>query len=255
MVNYSDSGRQVIKDERGAELMSRLLLISYVVVFPFLAASAENSETQQSVQRMSDDKNGLQYLLYLPDNYATQARWPLVLFLHGSGERGDAIDQVKKHGPPKLVAAGKRFPFILVSPQCPRNQRWDVIQLDALLNQLEAKYRVDGNRIYVTGLSMGATGTWAMIAAAPNRFAAIAPICGRGNPGTAKSFATTPTWVFHGAQDPTVPIRESQRMVEALKAAGGQPRFTVYPNAKHDSWTAAYGTAEFYDWLLSQERK
>lgn len=99
MVNYSDSGRQVIKDERGAELMSRLLLISYVVVFPFLAASAENSETQQSVQRMSDDKNGLQYLLYLPDNYATQARWPLVLFLHGSGERGDAIDQVKPQCP------------------------------------------------------------------------------------------------------------------------------------------------------------
>lgn len=235
--------------------MRRLVLTIYVAMFPFLAVRGDESGGQQTVQRMSNDKNGLQYLLYLPDNYGAQKRWPLVLFLHGSGERGDRIDRVKKHGPPKLVAAGERFPFILVSPQCPMDHRWDVRQLGSLLNQLEAKYKVDRDRIYVTGLSMGATGTWALIASDPDRFAAIAPVCGRGDPETTKSFATTPTWVFHGAKDPTVPISESQRMVDALKVAGGKPKFTVYPNAKHDSWTAAYSSSEFYDWLLSQKRK
>ena len=114
-------------------------------------------------------------------------------------------------------------------PQCPRDQRWNAQQLGVLISQLEARYSVDKDRIYVTGLSMGATGTWALVASDPARFAAIAPVCGRGDPETAKSFASTPIWVFHGAKDPTVPILESQRMVDALKVAGGSPNLRSIP--------------------------
>ncbi|MGI9465923.1 MAG: prolyl oligopeptidase family serine peptidase [Rubripirellula sp.] len=240
--------------------MTRLMFTIYLLLFPCmsllpcLAVGWDDAAGQQTVQRMSGGGDTLQYLLYLPNKYSEKKRWPLVLFLHGSGERGVKIDRVKKHGPPKLVAAGRQFPFILVSPQCLRDQRWDAKQLGILLSQLEAKYPVDGNRIYVTGLSMGGTGTWALAASDPDRLAAIAPICGRGDSGTAKSFAELPTWVFHGAKDPTVPISESQHMVDALKVAGGRPRFTIYPNAKHDSWTAAYSNPQFYDWLLRQQR-
>lgn len=234
--------------------MRRLVLMICLSWILLLAARGENVARQQTVRRMGGGENGLQYLLYLPEKYGDDKQWPLVVFLHGSGERGTKIDRVKKHGPPKLVAAGRQFPFILVSPQCPRDQRWNAQQLGVLISQLEAKYSVDKDRIYVTGLSMGATGTWALVASDPARFAAIAPVCGRGDPETAKSFASTPIWVFHGAKDPTVPILESQRMVDALKVAGGKPKFTVYPNARHDSWTAAYSTPEFYDWLLTQKR-
>lgn len=229
-------------------------LLSCLVLLPYVAAWADNSGGKQTVQRMSGGGDALQYLIYLPEAYSANERWPLVLFLHGSGERGTNIDRVKKHGPPKLVAAGRKFPFILVSPQCPRDQRWDAKQLSMLISQLEAKYSVDPDRIYVTGLSMGATGTWGLVASDPERFAAIGPVCGRGDPKTVSSFAKTPVWVFHGAEDPTVPISESQSMVDALKVAGGEPRFTVYPKAKHDSWTATYSNPKFYDWLLRQKR-
>ena len=124
-----------------------------------------------------------------------------------------------------------------------------------LIRQVEEKYSVDKDRIYVTGLSMGGAGTWALVASDPDRFAAIAPVCGRGNPASAKSFAHKPAWVFHGARDRVVPLRESQQMVDAMKASGGNPKFTIYPQAGHDSWTAAYSNPKFYDWLLGQKRK
>ncbi len=122
-----------------------------------------------------------EYLLYLPEGYAEQeASWPLLLFLHGAGERGDSLDLVNVHGPPKLIEQGQGFPFIVVSPQCPVEQRWSVKTLDKLLNDIAAQYRVDEDRIYVTGLSMGGFGTWNLAARFPHRFAAIAPICGGG---------------------------------------------------------------------------
>ncbi len=122
-----------------------------------------------------------EYLLYLPEGYAEQeASWPLLLFLHGAGERGDSLALVNVHGPPKLIEQGQGFPFIVVSPQCPEDQRWSVKTLDKLLNDIVAQYRVDEDRIYVTGLSMGGFGTWNLAARFPHRFAAIAPICGGG---------------------------------------------------------------------------
>ncbi len=194
------------------------------------------------------------YLLSLPADYHnTKTNWPLVLFLHGSGESGKNIHRVKTHGLAKLADVNGPFPFILVSPQSSR-RGWDPEKLNALLDEVVEKYRVDKDRVYVTGLSMGGYGTWDLAAAHPEKFAAIAPICGGGNPEDALVLTKLPTWVFHGAKDKTVPLKRSEEMVAALKAAGGNPKFTVYPDAGHDSWTETYNNPEFYQWLLSQKR-
>ena len=209
---------------------------------------------QQAQKLERTIKVTLGYLLYLPKDYAQKDSWPLVLFLHGSGERGDNLERVKIHGPPKLIAAGKEFPFIVVSPQCPEHRGWELLELTALVDEMIEKYKVDRDRIYVTGLSMGGFGTWSLAAYAPFRFAALVPICGGGEPSAAKRLAHVPTWVFHGAKDPRVPLERSTKMVEAIKKNGGSVKFTVYPEALHDSWTAAYNDPELYQWLLQQKR-
>jgi predicted peptidase len=196
----------------------------------------------------------LDYLLSLPADYEKSRKsWPLVLFLHGSGESGTNLDKVKTHGPPKIVEAKGPFSFILVSPQCP-GRGWNSDVLNALLDSVTRHYRVDKKRVYLTGLSMGGYGTWALAAAHPEKFAAIAPICGGGNPADAPKLAKLPIWVFHGGKDTTVPLQRSQEMVDAIKSAGGDPKFTIYPDAGHDSWTETYNNPEFYQWLLSQAR-
>src|SRR6266404_2818515 len=142
----------------------------------------------------------LDYLLFLPEGYGkTRQRWPLMLFLHGAGESGTNLANVKTHGPPKIVDSKPDFPFILVSPQSP-GRGWNPDTLNALLGRIIRKYRVDKDRVYLTGLSMGGYGTWALAAAHPEKFAAIVPICGGGNPVDAKKLARVPVWVFHGAK-------------------------------------------------------
>ena len=212
---------------------------------------------EQTAQHF-ETKVGYDYLLYLPGDYdPSQAKaWPLMLFMHGSGERGTDIEVVKKHGPPKLVAAGKQFPFILVSPQCPPNKWWEADTLVALLDDIQAKYHVDPDRIYVTGLSMGGFGTWDLVRHYPDKFAAIVPICGGGDPQFVKRYAHVPVWVFHGEDDHTVPIKRSEEMVDALKNAGDpEVKFTRYPGVGHDSWVKAYDDPELYEWLLSHKRQ
>jgi pimeloyl-ACP methyl ester carboxylesterase len=194
------------------------------------------------------------YLLSLPADYnKTKTKWPLVLFLHGSGESGKNVHRVKTHGPAKLADINGPFPFILVSPQSAR-RGWDPEKLNALLDEVIKKHRVDKNRVYLTGLSMGGYGTWDLAAAHPEKFAAIAPICGGGDPADAAILAKLPIWVFHGAKDKTVTPDKSVKMVEAIKAAGGNPKFTIYPEAGHDSWTQTYNDPEFFKWLLAQKR-
>lgn len=198
------------------------------------------------------------YLLFLPDGYGRKKqRWPLILFLHGAGERGDDLELVKKHGPPKLVEQGKDFPFIIVSPQCPADRWWpektDV--LVALLDQIIQEYEVDTSRIYLTGLSMGGFGAWSLATRYPKRFAAVAPICGGGAPYLADRFKDLPVWAFHGAKDNVVPLQESKRMVDAINAKGGRAKLTVYPDAGHDSWTAAYNNQKLYEWFLEHRRQ
>ena len=195
------------------------------------------------------------YLLFLPATYdKTKKRWPLILFLHGAGERGNDLNLVKLHGLTKNLEEDPSFPFVVVSPQCPKHEWWSMEVLVALLDRIERKYRVDKNRVYVTGLSMGGFATWQLALEYPDRFAAIAPICGGGNWRLAYRLKDLPAWVFHGAKDKAVQIAESREMVSALRKWGGNVKFTVYPQAGHDSWTRTYKNKRLYDWFLSQRR-
>jgi predicted peptidase len=197
----------------------------------------------------------IRYFVYLPEGYRSAApSWPLLLFLHGAGERGGNLDLVKIHGPPKLAEEGRNLPLVLVAPQCPRGHYWSVAVLGALLDQVCDRYRVDLDRVYLTGLSMGGSGTWLLASSEPHRFAALAPICGRGDPRTVCRLRNVPVWAFHGAKDDVVPLEASEIMVRALRDCGGNAQLTVYPDAGHDSWTATYENPEFFPWLLAQRR-
>lgn len=235
-------------------------MIAPIIPASILFCLPMNQDKAQDAQPQTPEKMevqvtvSLRYLASLPKDYDQQEKWPLVLFLHGAGERGDDLEKVKVHGPPKLIAKGKQFPFITIAPQCPRNRWWDARELDELVTHVSKKYKVDTDRIYVTGLSMGGFGTFALAAYAPERFAAIAPICGGGEPIHAFRTNHIPTWVFHGAKDGVVPEARSKVMVEALKKKKCDVKYTVYPDAGHDSWTATYDNPEFYTWLLSKKR-
>lgn len=232
-----------------------LAMLVGVASFSDRVSAVEGQPGKQVAAKLAlPDEASLGYWLYLPENYDQQEKWPLLLFLHGAGERGENLELVKIHGPPKLIAAGKQLPFVVVSPQCPKDQRWQAADLCLLLDEIEAKQKIDKQRIYVTGLSMGGFGSWSLAAHAPDRLAAIAPICGGGDPATAEKIAKLPIWVFHGGKDNAVPIERSQAMVDALKKLGSDVKFTIYPDAGHDSWTATYNNPEFFAWLLEQKR-
>lgn len=242
-----------------------LLAIALVVTGCKTTMPREGQTAQKFKKRVTRELSA-NYLLYLPAEYNADAnkRWPLMLFLHGAGERGTNLSAVAVHGPPKLVKQKRDFPFIIVSPQCPAGERWSNETLLALLEEVTSKFKVDTNRIYLTGLSMGGYGTWALGIAEPTRFAAIAPICGGGETIPILIAATRkkeqlkklPVWVFHGAKDPVVKLEESERMVNALKRIGSENvELTVYPEATHDSWTETYNNPKLYDWFLSHSLK
>ncbi|QDS91571.1 Prolyl oligopeptidase family protein [Roseimaritima multifibrata] len=231
-------------------------LITFLSLMAVASATATADDSTQTAQRLDAQvKVEMDYLLALPKDYDKQDSWPLILFLHGAGERGDDLELVKMHGPPKLIGEGKDMPFIVVSPQCPKNVWWEPIELSALLDQVIKKYKVDEDRIYVTGLSMGGFGTWELAAFTPDRFAAIAPICGGGEKYWTRRFVHLPVWAFHGAKDTGVLPERSQSMVDALKKQGGNPKLTIYPEAGHDAWTETYNNPDFYKWLLEQKRE
>lgn len=215
------------------------------------------SQTNQSFSAKVTVPAALDFLLYLPPDYDTQEQWPLIIFLHGYGERGSNLELVKKHGLPKRIEAGDDFPFVIVSPQCPDTTVWpvQVIELNALLDHVIQTYRIDTRRVYLTGLSMGGYGTWYFASRFPERFAAIAPICGGGGWWMHSHLVNTPIWVFHGDADETVPLIESERMVDRIREAGGDVTFTVYAGVGHDSWTETYNSPELYEWFLSQTLK
>lgn len=240
--------------------------VPILTVLAALAASASVTAAQQELRFEGAITRpvALGYLLHLPQGYEPGGakKWPLMLFLHGAGERGTNLARLKVHGPPKIAETNAAFPFILVSPQCPPGDRWDPHALLALLDSVMAKHAVDPERVYVTGLSMGGYGTWALAATAPGRFAAVAPICGGGDPVAvrlaggpqAAALKTLGVWAFHGAKDEVVRLPESERMVEAYRNLGASPKLTVYPEAAHDSWTETYANPALYEWLLQHRR-
>ena len=201
-------------------------------------------------------KVGLSYTLYQPAPDPAIERWPLVIFLHGFGERGTDLSLLDLHGPTKLIRAGQNFPFMLIAPQCPIPSWWplETESLRALVDHALNAYPVDPDRVYLTGLSMGGYGTWHFAIEHPHLFAAIAPICGGGIPALGDRLVHLPIWAFHGAKDDVVPLSDSERMVNGIRNHGGEPRLTVYPEADHDSWSITYENPEFWAWLLEQRR-
>lgn len=219
------------------------------------------SQTAQYLERQIVKKIAFHYWLHMPMATQLGAPCPLILFLHGAGERGDNLEQVKVHGIPKVVEQQPDFPFITIAPQCTLDSSWpfELDALQALLDDVLANLPVDPARCYLTGLSMGGYGTWALAAYCPERWAAIAPICGGGSwlngfPQRVARLVNLPVWAFHGAKDPVVPQAESQQLVDALIANGGDAKLTIYPEAGHDSWSETYANPELYRWFLAHHR-
>ncbi len=204
----------------------------------------------------------LPYFVYLPPDYqhGESWKWPLVLFLHGAGERGTELTELFRHGLMQHIQEGKDFPFIVVAPQCPHDWTWDrsLDELDCLLKDIICNYDVDTQRIYLTGLSMGGIGTWHWGAKHPDIFAALVPICGAtmpllGFPERIAVLKDMPIWVFHGADDQVVPVERSEELVRVLKELNAPVRYTKYAGVGHNSWNRAYAEPELIPWLLSQK--
>jgi predicted peptidase len=204
----------------------------------------------------SNDSENYKYLIYVPKEKPASEAYPLLLFLHGIGERGNNLELVKKHGPPSFLNEDSDFSFVTVSPQCPHNEVWDPQKLLQLLDEIEAEFPIDKKRVYITGLSMGGYGTWDLAQTEPDRFAAIATICGGSSLELEKIdvLKDLPIWAFHGAKDKVVPPSETGKLVERLQSLGSDVKFTLYPDAFHDSWTESYENQELYDWLLSKSK-
>ena len=187
------------------------------------------------------------YLLTLPPNFdaARKEPWPLIVFLHGSGG-GDGVLA-------GTVKGWSNFPFIILAPRSPR-EWWLPAAVKADLDEVLAKYPIDRERIYLTGLSMGGYGTWSVVTEYPDLFAAVAPVCGGGEPDQAERFKDVPAWIFHGAKDESVPVALGQAMADALRKVNGRVKLTIYPDAGHDSWTPTYTNQELYAWFLLQRR-
>ena len=238
-------------------MLSRTTALALLLI-TLLAATTHAGQTAHTFKRTVGDKEeSIGYLLYLPKEHDAKKdqKFPVVLFLHGSGERGSDINKVKVHGPPKLVEKGKDLPFIIISPQCPEKQWWNASLLADLIDDVVKNHRGDADRIICTGLSMGGFGTWDLCSKYPDKFAAAVPICGGGNPATVSAMKNIPTWVFHGDKDTAVKIDASQKMVDALKAAGGNVEFTIYPGVGHDSWTKTYDDAKVWEWMGKQKKR
>lgn len=222
---------------------------------PSVVASAEpEGQTPHPAIRPGD----YPYLMFVPRGYAVDPaeRWPLMIFLHGSGERGSDVAKVATWGPPKVVAGHPGTPMLIVSPQLPEDADWDIATLDRLLADIRARYRVDPSRFYLTGLSLGGIASWRWAIAHPQLFAALAPVAAETPIRRACLLKDLPIWAFHGDDDGAVPVRGDFEMVEAVRACKGsvKPRLTVYPATDHFSWIPAYDDPAFWRWIGEQRR-
>ncbi len=197
----------------------------------------------------------LRYLVWMPQGKAPPGGWPLVIFLHGSGERGDDLHQTLIHGWPEMASKGQSFPFILVAPQAPARGHWDVDAIETLRRRVLHSTQANPDKVILTGLSMGGIGSWNYAEAYPHTLAALIPVCGYGDSDGVELITHLPVWAFHGADDKTVLTADDQETIDALKKAGGNVRFTVYPGVGHNSWDKAYSEQELIPWLLAQKRE
>lgn len=240
------------------------------------AGAALSQDDYEARVYKNDAGQTLNYRLLIPKDYspAGTEKFPLVLFLHGAGERGDDNKKQLVHGTREFATEANRtkYPCFVIAPQCPNDKKWaevdwssdthkqpaeDSISLKLtreLMKSLEKEFRIDDKRLYVTGLSMGGYGTWDMITRTPDLFAAAIPICGGADETTADRITKLPVWAFHGDKDGAVKPERSRRMIAAIEKAGGKPKYTEYPGVGHDSWTQTYANPEVMAWLFAQKR-
>lgn len=219
--------------------------------------SAQTNLIEDEVETVSIEK--LRYYLYYPERYENkkEGKFGLLLFLHGGGDAGDSLSRIKSSGPPKLIAQGKQFPFLILAPQNPFEKKWwNTRAVMQLLDTIVENNRVDKKRIYLTGLSRGGGAAWELAVQYPKKFAAMAVVCGMSPlPYAAWIDKKMPIWVFHGEEDKSIPISESEEMVNRLKGMGYDVQFTRYKGVGHNSWVKAYNTEELYEWFMAQERE
>lgn len=189
------------------------------------------------------------FLINLPQSYRSGQTWPLVVFLHGSGDRGNDIADLQALKPFQL-----KLPAIVAAPQCLPSCSWEPQAVARFIENLASRYSVDRDRIYLVGYSMGGYGTWRTAATYPELFAAIVPICGGGEPENASTLAGIPVWTFHGAEDKVVPVAQTEGMVDSIRNAGGQPQLTILHHAGHGICDDVCGRADLWKWLLEQHR-
>ncbi len=246
--------------------MTRTALAVCVGLLPALAfAPALDKPATGFLDRTFKNADGTSspYVVFVPHDYNGQKEYPVILFLHGAGEtktdkKGGKMPVEVGIGP-AIKKREKDFPFIVVFPRA-EGFGWGAETKNAqralaILDEVMKEFKVDPKRQYLTGLSMGGMGTWSIAVAYPDRFAAIVPICGRGDPKAAAKIKDLPCWAFHGDADTAVKVEGSRDMIEAIKKAGGNPKYTEYPKVGHNSWDRAYGTDELYTWLLEQKKK
>lgn len=237
---------------------------------PLFAADLEAYEART----FSSATGPLLYRLLKPADYSPAKKYPLVVFLHGAGERGSDNQKQLIHvvGTFTEDAVRAKHPCFVVVPQCPTGYLWcdtpwsvdtvvqpteaskTLTQTMQLLGELEKQYSIDTNRQYIMGLSMGGFGTWDAIARYPEKFAAAVPMCGGGDTKKAAILKDMPVWNFHGDKDGAVRVQLSRDMIAAIRAAGGKPKYTEYPGVGHNCWTSAMQEPELLPWLFSQSR-
>jgi predicted peptidase len=253
--------------------MKTPLHMTVVALVGSISLSCAGPET---VPREWKSKDGtvVPYRLRTPSEVVPDKTYPLVLFLHGAGERGSDNSAQLKHGVTSIIEGADTLkdPIFLLAPQCPKDRYWSPIDLQtgrlsepsksnalldaiiALVDDTVKSQPIDPKRIYLTGISMGGYATWDLLARHPKKFAAAIPICGGGDPDQAAKFASVPIWAFHGEADPVVPVKTTREMIAALEKAGGKPKVTYYPGVGHNSWTTTYDNPGVIRWLLAQHQ-
>ncbi len=197
------------------------------------------------------------YLAYLPSDYDKDntKTWPLIIYLHGSSCKGTNLEKLKKYGPPFYLERGMQVDAIVISPQCPPNKNWTVGSwFESFYNELKEKFHIDPTRVYLTGMSLGGFGTWDLASRYPEYFAAIMPLCGGGKASMAESMKDIPAWVFHGDLDKKVKLKRSEEMVNAMKEAGSDPKFSILKGQGHGI-QKVYSDQTVYQWLLSHQKR
>ncbi len=240
--------------ERISSFIKRATIILYLLSIQSCSAQSQLIADEKETVSVEN----LQYYLYYPKEYeeATNEKFPLLLFLHGGGEAGGTLEDLKTNGPPKLLAEGKEFPFLILAPQNPYKRKWwNTRAVMQLLDTIIETNRVDVDRIYLTGLSRGGGAAWELAVQYPNKFAALAVVCGMTPvPYAAWINKNMPIWVFHGTEDKSIPISESQNMVNKLEEMDYDVTFTKYDGVGHNAWVQAYNTEELYEWFMRQKR-